>query len=177
MSRKITKPAHSNSKSSSKRSRIAKAKTGLTGTRAEKWYGSKWIRPEKRRAIYNRDANKCVYCGKSHDLTLDHVVSAEAGGTNDVSNLVTACRSCNSRKGTLDLRTFARMIAAEIGSKTRTVTDRVRKHLKAAINVAAAKEQLVVEREVRDERAAIESLNGMRETAYLSDAFEFDFAA
>jgi len=62
-------------------------------------HSSSWIRKEKRARVYERDRWICVYCTRGHyprDLTLDHVVPRSKGGTNDVSNLVTACRSCNS---------------------------------------------------------------------------------
>ena len=59
------------------------------------------IRKELRLAIYLRDSFRCVYCcGDLHgvaptDITLDHVRCQSDGGSNDPSNLVTACRSCN----------------------------------------------------------------------------------
>lgn len=61
-----------------------------------------WVRPTTRLAVYLRDGLGCVYCGKDwssvNGLTLDHVVPRVAGGTNDVSNLVTCCRACNDLK-------------------------------------------------------------------------------
>lgn len=45
----------------------------------------------------------CVYCGKKKKLTIDHVVPIDRGGTNDMDNLVPACKSCNSRKNTKSL--------------------------------------------------------------------------
>lgn len=45
----------------------------------------------------------CNYCGASGDLTLDHIVPRILGGLDDAENLVLACRSCNSAKGTKDL--------------------------------------------------------------------------
>jgi 5-methylcytosine-specific restriction endonuclease McrA len=49
--------------------------------------------------IFRRDDNKCVYCGSSQQLTIDHVIPRSAGGSDNWENLVTACRSCNTRKG------------------------------------------------------------------------------
>lgn len=63
--------------------------------------GSKWIRPEKRLAIYHRDGFTCVYCGASArdvTLSLDHLKPRSQGGTNDATNLVTACLPCNSKR-------------------------------------------------------------------------------
>ena len=65
--------------------------------------GSKWIRPNTRRRIYERDGNACVHCGRTEDLTLDHIRSRSRGGTNKPTNLVTACRICNTMRGAEDL--------------------------------------------------------------------------
>lgn len=55
-----------------------------------------------RENIYLRDNHTCQYCGKrfaAKDLTLDHVVPASKHGRKDWTNMVTACRSCNHKKG------------------------------------------------------------------------------
>lgn len=52
-----------------------------------------------RQNIFKRDGNKCVYCSSRTDLTLDHVVPRSRGGSSTWTNLVTACRSCNTKKG------------------------------------------------------------------------------
>lgn len=63
---------------------------------------SQWIRTTKREAIYRRDKYTCQLCGKEindrANLTLDHVKSRKRGGSNEVSNLVTACVKCNCSK-------------------------------------------------------------------------------
>lgn len=67
--------------------------------------GSKWIRKDKRLAIVLRDGVQCVYCGRDlrgaepREVTLDHLLPRCAGGTNEATNLVTACLSCNSSRG------------------------------------------------------------------------------
>ena len=70
--------------------------------------GGKWITPKRRRAIYLRDDLKCCYCGAGIEdeiiFTIDHLIPQELGGTNVTKNLVTACKSCNSAKGTKGLR-------------------------------------------------------------------------
>ena len=65
------------------------------------------------RLIARRDGDACVYCGATEKssgakLYLDHITARALGGTNDVTNLVTACGSCNSRKQALTLAAWAR---------------------------------------------------------------------
>lgn len=55
-----------------------------------------------RENIYLRDNYTCQYCAKPFpykELTLDHVVPASKFGRKDWTNVVTACRKCNHRKG------------------------------------------------------------------------------
>ncbi|MFN0070131.1 MAG: HNH endonuclease [Chloroflexota bacterium] len=53
-----------------------------------------------RREVFIRDRFTCQYCGiKARDLTIDHVVPRHRGGPHTWDNLVSACRSCNHRKG------------------------------------------------------------------------------
>lgn len=52
-----------------------------------------------RNLIYKRDAYTCAYCGAKEHLTLDHIQPASRGGQDTWENLVTACNSCNTRKG------------------------------------------------------------------------------
>jgi 5-methylcytosine-specific restriction endonuclease McrA len=53
-----------------------------------------------RREVFARDHYTCQYCGRqTHDLTLDHVIPRNRGGAHTWENLVTACKSCNHRKG------------------------------------------------------------------------------
>ena len=43
---------------------------------------------------------KCVYCGrKTARLTQDHITPLSKGGSHTVSNVLPACRPCNSKKG------------------------------------------------------------------------------
>ncbi len=69
----------------------------------------KYVTPRKstrlkfsRENIYLRDNFTCQYCAKEFapkELTLDHVVPASKFGRKDWTNVVTACRACNHRKG------------------------------------------------------------------------------
>jgi len=51
-----------------------------------------------RHRIYKRDGHKCVYCGTSKQLTIDHVIPKSKGGKNTWENLVTCCTKCNLKK-------------------------------------------------------------------------------
>lgn len=57
------------------------------------------IPAELRAFVYARDAYRCVHCGSSEDLSLDHIHPWSKGGPDTAENLQTLCRSCNSRKG------------------------------------------------------------------------------
>lgn len=57
------------------------------------------MRMAPRKDVFDRDGRRCVYCGSRDNLTLDHVVPYSLGGDESMDNLVTCCRSCNSRKG------------------------------------------------------------------------------
>jgi 5-methylcytosine-specific restriction endonuclease McrA len=53
-----------------------------------------------RREVFVRDHHTCQYCGvHTKELTLDHVIPKHRGGRHQWENLVSACRSCNHRKG------------------------------------------------------------------------------
>ncbi|MEM0984987.1 MAG: HNH endonuclease [Pseudomonadota bacterium] len=49
--------------------------------------------------LFLRDGFACVYCGATNELTFDHVIPRSKGGRTTWQNIVTACSSCNLRKG------------------------------------------------------------------------------
>ena len=62
-----------------------------------------------REEIFARDDWRCVYCGEqftSAALTVDHVQPQVRGGDNSGGNVVTACATCNLRKGHRRLADF-----------------------------------------------------------------------
>ena len=52
-----------------------------------------------RQNVFKRDRHSCQYCGDTKSLTLDHVMPRSRGGSSTWTNLVTACKKCNSYKG------------------------------------------------------------------------------
>lgn len=89
-----------------------------------------------RLAIYLRDRCCCQYCGKrvipgaaltqSNAATLDHVLPHNRGGDNSYCNLVTACVSCNSKRGDKTKRQWYRVLRSA-GINTDIVARRVRR--------------------------------------------------
>jgi 5-methylcytosine-specific restriction endonuclease McrA len=66
--------------------------------------------------IFERDNFTCQYCGWCGDqnfehwfvagLCIDHVKPRSAGGTDDESNVVVSCHSCNHYKGAARVETL-----------------------------------------------------------------------
>lgn len=58
--------------------------------------------------VYLRDQYTCLYCDEqliTSQLTLDHVLPLSRGGKTNFKNIVTACHSCNGKKGnSLDMK-------------------------------------------------------------------------
>ena len=49
--------------------------------------------------VFLRDKFTCQYCGNKKDLTFDHLLPKSRGGITDWENVVTACSTCNVKKG------------------------------------------------------------------------------
>jgi len=53
-----------------------------------------------RRSVFIRDTYVCQYCGANdQELHCDHILPISRGGTNELGNLATACKTCNLSKG------------------------------------------------------------------------------
>lgn len=75
---------------------------------------SNGIKTDKKRrlkkALIERDGKVCHYCGRplqsgvggynDEGLSIDHITPVVDGGTDDLENLVLACRRCNLNKRT-----------------------------------------------------------------------------
>jgi 5-methylcytosine-specific restriction endonuclease McrA len=55
--------------------------------------------PFTRFNLFLRDRFQCQYCGKGENLTFDHVIPRRLGGKTTWENIITACASCNMKKG------------------------------------------------------------------------------
>lgn len=66
-----------------------------------------YVQPSRKPAftrfnVFLRDSWTCQYCGdkfSTQELTFDHVIPRSRGGRTTWENIVTACSSCNVRKG------------------------------------------------------------------------------
>ena len=113
--------------------------------------GGKWIRPEKRLAIYLRDKLTCSWCNSKlseHDATLDHLRPQKSGVDNSPRNLVTSCRKCNSARGSRGIREFAEAVANYVdnGETTETVLMRIRRRRRRNISIAWARSLILLNR-------------------------------
>lgn len=65
-------------------------------------FSDNYAPPLNNPTLFRRDNNTCLYCGKSfqaNKLSRDHVNPVVRGGSDCWTNVVTACKSCNSYKG------------------------------------------------------------------------------
>ncbi|GJL64432.1 MAG: hypothetical protein NPIRA04_30860 [Nitrospirales bacterium] len=86
---------------------------------------------EVREYLLEKWGRKCVYCSaKGRPLEIEHIIPRSRGGTDRVSNLTVACRSCNQAKGNRDVRDFLK--------SQRKRLMRILSHAKSSLKDAAA---------------------------------------
>lgn len=103
--------------------------------------------------VFKRDGFTCQYCGaKAPDVVLnvDHVNPVAAGGTNDITNLVTSCVSCNLGKG--DVLTGQSRAGKKTPEKIRSFS----KTQKGILNRAAIHDKFLLE--VKGEDAVLSGI-------------------
>lgn len=111
-----------------------------------KYQGSKWIRRERRLAIYMRDGMACVWCGAAIEdgitLSLDHITPHSNGGSSKSENLITACKKCNSARGDRSLFGFAWSVAVYLNHDITAdmIIDHINECLSRPVNIAQARQ-------------------------------------
>jgi len=68
----------------------------------------RYLSPEIRRAVLDRDTRTCVYCGRAGGDSdpdgmswhIDHRLPVSRGGSDVMENLALSCQACNLEKGT-----------------------------------------------------------------------------
>jgi 5-methylcytosine-specific restriction endonuclease McrA len=86
---------------------------------------------EVREYLLEKFSRKCAYCGAENiPLEVEHVVPRSRGGSDKVSNLTLACRSCNEKKGTKLIEEFL--------AKKPEILKKIKSQLKKPLDAAAA---------------------------------------
>lgn len=56
------------------------------------------MRPIVRKRILEKYGYKCVNCGSTENLHIDHIIPLSIGGREDEDNMQILCRTCNLKK-------------------------------------------------------------------------------
>ena len=86
------------------------------------------ISKKTRQLVYDKCGGHCAYCGKEiayKDMQVDHIHAQYKGGTDDINNLLPACRACNFRKGTHSVEQFKREIKDQCDGLCKTFQGRM----------------------------------------------------
>lgn len=78
---------------------LAQKRMDSRNRRAAKRAAGGTVRLSEWRELLDKYDNKCLCCGTSEGLTLDHVLPIAQGGTNTIDNAQPLCALCNSKKG------------------------------------------------------------------------------
>lgn len=74
--------------------------------------------------VYAKSLGRCWYCGSElapfSSWEVEHQIPRSKGGANDLSNLVAACRQCNSRKSNRDLSEYEDYLINELSRQIHT---------------------------------------------------------
>src|SRR4051812_17036902 len=104
-----------------------------------------------KRFILEAHGGVCFYCS-APATSVDHIVPQRAGGTHDLTNLIAACRWCNSRKNGWELPSVRLQKALEAAA---AVAPTVRKQEELAVKDGTANRVAALSR-----AAAARSPNG-----------------
>jgi 5-methylcytosine-specific restriction endonuclease McrA len=72
------------------------------------------------KVLYAEQSGRCAYCDVplTKSYAADHIVPLSRGGSNWISNIALACKSCNSRKHAMDEAEFLRRLTPTPGAIT-----------------------------------------------------------
>lgn len=64
--------------------------------------------------ILNKEFKKlnnqlCFYCGSNQNLTIDHIIPVARGGRHSIGNILVACKTCNSQKGSKTIQEWRKL--------------------------------------------------------------------
>jgi len=63
-----------------------------------------WVPLKVQREVFERDGERCTYCGDTAGpFHLDHIIPWAKGGEHSTDNLTVACAACNWSKGAMTL--------------------------------------------------------------------------
>ncbi len=68
-------------------------------------------------ALLERYEGRCAYCGSTERIEADHRIPLCRGGSNDIGNILPACRSCNRRKHRKTEAEFRGLVGREATSR------------------------------------------------------------
>lgn len=82
-----------------------------------------WLSYVEKQEVLQKSRGRCAHCGKKLKVgkdmtfTLDHVIPISKGGSNDLSNLVGLCETCNTNKGddVVDINSYYAYVTPEVG--------------------------------------------------------------
>lgn len=90
------------------------------------------------KAVHIKTGGYCWYCGiEIHPLDpwqIDHQIPVAAGGTDDLDNLVPACRPCNRLKSDRDPEQFKESLYMTVTDGLERVVERMRKRLNGFVD-------------------------------------------
>ena len=92
---------------------------------------------EVREYLLEKWGRKCAYCEVENvPLNIDHILARSRGGTDRISNLTLACKSCNESKGSENVETWCERRFG--GQEGKEVANRVTAQAKASLDDTAA---------------------------------------
>lgn len=95
--------------------------------------------------VFKRDGFRCAYCGRAPPdvlLHVDHVEAVANGGSNDQTNLVTACSDCNLGKAAVPLTVVAESLERQ-AEEAQERAEQIRAYAEAMREARSAQDDTV----------------------------------